>query len=327
MTEAYQALIDILQKSLVKLNEDLNKKPAELYEPQQYILTLGGKRIRPLLTLIGCDLFEGDINEAIRAANTVELFHNFSLIHDDIMDNAPLRRGKATVHEKWNHNIGILSGDAMLVMAYKELAKCEPEHLPQLLALFNQTAIEVCEGQQLDMNFETQNEVSIDSYINMITLKTAVLLGCSLQMGAIVAGADIETQQHIYNFGKEIGIAFQLKDDILDVYGDIDKVGKQSGGDIISNKKTFLLLKSLELASGAQATELHNWINAKSFDKNEKVIAVKAIYDQLKIKELSETELNRHYTSALKNLESISCNVEKKKHLLTFAESLMARDY
>lgn len=327
MTEAYQALINILQKSLVELNEDLNKKPAELYEPQQYILALGGKRIRPLLTLIGCDLFEGDTNEAIHAANTVELFHNFSLIHDDIMDNAPLRRGKVTVHEKWNHNIGILSGDAMLVMAYKELAKCKPEHLQALLNLFNQTAIEVCEGQQLDMNFETMNEVSIDSYVKMITLKTAVLLGCSLQMGAIIAGSNLETHEHIYNFGKEIGIAFQLKDDILDVYGNIDKVGKQSGGDIISNKKTFLLLKSLELANPSQRKELDSWIAKTDFDKSEKVNAVKSIYNQLGIFELSEAEVNRHYESALKNLEWIACDASKKVDLLHFAETLMGREH
>jgi geranylgeranyl diphosphate synthase type II len=327
MTEAYQALINILQKSLVELNEDLNKKPAELYEPQQYILALGGKRIRPLLTLIGCDLFEGDTIEAIHAANTVELFHNFSLIHDDIMDNAPLRRGKVTVHEKWNHNIGILSGDAMLVMAYKELAKCKPEHLQALLNLFNQTAIGVCEGQQLDMNFETMNEVSIDSYVKMITLKTAVLLGCSLQMGAIIAGSNLETQEHIYNFGKEIGIAFQLKDDILDVYGNIDKVGKQSGGDIISNKKTFLLLKSLELANPSQRKELDSWIAKTDFDKSEKVNAVKSIYNQLGIFELSEAEVNRHYESALKNLEWITCDASKKADLLRFAEALMGREH
>ena len=327
MTEAYQALINILQKSLVELNEDLNKKPAELYEPQQYILALGGKRIRPLLTLIGCDLFEGDTIEAIHAANTVELFHNFSLIHDDIMDNAPLRRGKVTVHEKWNHNIGILSGDAMLVMAYKELAKCKPEHLQALLNLFNQTAIGVCEGQQLDMNFETMNEVSIDSYVKMITLKTAVLLGCSLQMGAIIAGSNLETQEHIYNFGKEIGIAFQLKDDILDVYGNIDKVGKQSGGDIISNKKTFLLLKSLELANPSQRKELDSWIAKTDFDKSEKVNAVKSIYNQLGIFELSEAEVNRHYESALKNLEWITCDASKKADLLHFAEALMGREH
>lgn len=327
MTQEYQGLVDTLQKSLVRLNENFNKQPAELYQPQQYILSLGGKRIRPLLTLIGCDLFDGDINEAIYAANAVELFHNFSLIHDDIMDNAPLRRGKATVHEKWNHNIGILSGDAMLVTAYKELARCKPEHLPQLFELFNQTAIEVCEGQQFDMNFETLNEVSIDSYINMITLKTAVLLGCSLQMGAIVAGADKETQEHIYNFGKEIGIAFQLKDDVLDVYGDTDKVGKQSGGDIISNKKTFLLLKSLELANENQRDELNGWMSKSTFDKLEKVVAVKSIYDQLNILAISENELNRHYSSALKNLELISCDSQKRSDLLNFAEVLMGREH
>lgn len=327
MTEAYQHLIDILQKSIVDLNKNLSREPSELYEPQRYILSLGGKRVRPLLTLVACDLFNGDINEAIHAANTVELFHNFSLIHDDIMDNAPLRRGKATVHEKWNHNIGILSGDAMLVMAYKELAKCKSNHVPQLLELFNQTAIEVCEGQQLDMNFETLKNVSIDSYINMITLKTAVLLGCSLQMGAIVAGADIETQKHIYNFGKEIGIAFQLKDDILDVYGNTDKVGKQSGGDIISNKKTFLLLKSLELANSEQKRELEVWISKSEFDKAEKVSAVKSIYNQLGILDISDAEVNKHYSSALKNLDVISCPADKKNNLLNFAEALMGREH
>jgi geranylgeranyl diphosphate synthase type II len=308
-------------------SEQHDKEPRNLYEPVTYILGLGGKRIRPVLTLMSAEIFDASYKEALPAALAVEVFHNFSLIHDDIMDNAPLRRGKVTVHEKWNHNIGILSGDAMLVMAYKELAKCKPEHLQALLNLFNQTAIGVCEGQQLDMNFETMNEVSIDSYVKMITLKTAVLLGCSLQMGAIIAGSNLETQEHIYNFGKEIGIAFQLKDDILDVYGNIDKVGKQSGGDIISNKKTFLLLKSLELANPSQRKELDSWIAKTDFDKSEKVNAVKSIYNQLGIFELSEAEVNRHYESALKNLEWITCDASKKADLLHFAEALMGREH
>lgn len=325
--EAYKHLYELLNSGVGNLNTFFSKEPSELYAPQSYILSLGGKRIRPLLTLIGCDLFRGDVNEAVHAAMTVELFHNFSLIHDDIMDNAPLRRGSVTVHEKWNSNIAILSGDAMLVNAYQELSKCKPQHLQALLELFNKTAIEVCEGQQFDMNFETKGDVSIDAYVNMITLKTAVLLGCSLQMGAIIANADKQSQQHIYNFGKEIGIAFQLKDDILDVYGNADKVGKQSGGDIISNKKTFLLLKSLELASGDTKMTLQNWIAKKEFDKEEKVIAVKNIYDQLNIKVLSETEMNRHYSSALKNLEQIDCESSKKQSLLTFASNLMEREF
>ncbi len=325
--EAYSQLYNLLNKSLTELNDSFDKQPKELYDPQKYILSLGGKRIRPLLTLIGADLFNCDPGKAIHAAHAVELFHNFSLIHDDIMDNAPLRRGNATVHEKWNNNIAILSGDAMLVKAYQELAKCETYFLPQLLQLFNQTAIEVCEGQQLDMNFETCDKVAIEDYVRMIGLKTAVLLGCSLQMGSIIAGADDQSQQHIYNFGKEIGVAFQLKDDILDLYGNSEKVGKQTGGDIISNKKTFLLLKSLELANEEQKHELNFWISKTDFDKSEKVASVKRIFDDLNIKSISEEEMSRHYSSALSNLRSIECDHQKKNHLFTFAESLVAREF
>ena len=325
--EAYKELNSLLSKSLVELDLLFDKKPKELYDPQKYILSLGGKRIRPLLTLIGCDLFGGDAAKALHAALAVELFHNFSLIHDDIMDKAPLRRGNATVHEKWNHNIAILSGDAMLVKAYQELNKCAAEHLPPLLHLFNQTAIEVCEGQQLDMNFENQPHVTIDDYISMIGLKTAVLLGCSLQMGGIIAGADKKQQELIYHFGREIGIAFQLKDDILDVYGQSEKVGKQNGGDIISNKKTFLLLKSFELANEKQKDELTLWLTKTEFDKTEKVAAIKKIYDQLEIKKVSEKELTKHYTNAIQNLNSIKCDMAKQSNLLKFAESLVEREF
>ncbi|MDP2384929.1 MAG: polyprenyl synthetase family protein [Bacteroidota bacterium] len=325
--ETYTQLYNLLNKSLSELNDSFDKHPKELYDPQKYILSLGGKRIRPLLTLIGADLFNCDPGKAIHAAHAVELFHNFSLIHDDIMDNAPLRRGNATVHEKWNTNIAILSGDAMLVKAYQELNKCEACFLPQLLQLFNQTAIEVCEGQQLDMNFETLDEVAIEDYVRMIGLKTAVLLGCSLQMGSIIAGADDQSQQHIYNFGKEIGVAFQLKDDILDVYGNSEKVGKQTGGDIISNKKTFLLLKSLELANKEQRHELNFWLTKIDFDKNEKISSVKNIFDQLNIETISEKEMSKHYSSALANLRSIDCNHQKKNQLFSFAESLIEREF
>ncbi|MCD6066427.1 MAG: geranylgeranyl pyrophosphate synthase [Bacteroidetes bacterium] len=309
------------------MNDSFAAEPKELYDPQKYILSLGGKRIRPLLALVGCDLFDADPSEALHAAMSVELFHNFSLMHDDIMDQAPLRRGSTTVHEKWNTNIAILSGDAMLVKAYQYLANSGNAKLPELLKLFNRTAIEVCEGQQLDMNFESRTDVTIAEYLHMITLKTAVLLGCSLHMGAIAANASPDDQQRLYTFGKEIGIAFQLKDDILDVYAGNEKFGKQRGGDIISNKKTFLLLKCRELANAEQKAEVNSWLERKDFGKTEKVQAIKKIYEQLNIQTISEAEVQKHYTAALKNLEPVSCDPQKKKDLLLFAENLMNREY
>lgn len=323
----YPHLLPYLEKAIAELNNFLKGEPKELYAPQQYIISLGGKRVRPLLALIGNDLFNGNITDAIPVAKTVELFHTFSLIHDDIMDKAPLRRGSGTVHEKWNTNIAILSGDAMLVKAYQCLNEVNGKHLQILLSLFNRTAIEVCEGQQYDMNFESLNRVGIEEYIKMITLKTAVLLGCSLQMGAITAGAEPENQKHLYNFGKEIGIAFQLKDDILDVYAENEKFGKQSGGDIIANKKTFLLLKCLELANDKQLAEINKWIDTKEFNSDEKITAVKSVYQELNIYEIANQEVKKHYDSAVKNLDLINCDVAKKQQMLSFAEQLMNRNH
>ncbi|MFL5752241.1 MAG: polyprenyl synthetase family protein [Bacteroidia bacterium] len=304
----------------------VEKEPANLYEPMRYMLSLGGKRLRPLLTLIGSNLFNGKPEEALPAAMTVELFHNFSLVHDDIMDKAPLRRGQATVHKKWNSNIAILSGDGILVKAYEELAKSDPGQLPALLRLFNTTAIEVCEGQQLDMDFEIREQVSIQEYIHMITLKTAVLLGCSLEMGAITAGAPDKDGRNLYEFGKHTGIAFQLKDDILDVYGDAEKFGKQVGGDILSNKKTFLLLHTLEKADNKQKEELLSWVGKKEFDPAEKISAVRKIYDQLEIRKAAEIELSLHYTKGLAHLDLISAEADKKQKLRHFTDELMKRE-
>lgn len=312
--------IEAEQKSLGNLN------PKEMYEPMAYILGLGGKRVRPLLTLVGCDLFDADTKLAIQAALSVELFHNFSLIHDDILDNAPLRRGNITVHEKWNQNIAILSGDGMMVKAYEALAKSKQEHIIDLLHLFSKTATEVCEGQQLDMNFETQNTVSVQNYIHMITYKTAVLLGCSLQMGAICADASKENQQHIYEFGKHVGIAFQILDDVLDVYADDKKFGKQVGGDIISNKKTFLLLKAFELANTEQHQELSSLLSNKSIDNTEKVNRVTKVYDALNIKNITTAEANKHTDIALKHLADVKANEAKKEHLKKFALFLLNRE-
>ncbi len=319
----HQVLNNALQTKQTNLN---NLLPPQLYQPMGYIIGLGGKRVRPLLTLIACELFNADANKAIDAALAVELFHNFSLIHDDILDNAPLRRGNQTVHEKWNTNIAILSGDGMMVKAFEVLAKCDPANAIQLFKLFSKTGLEVCEGQQLDMNFETQQNVSVKNYIDMITFKTAVLLGCSLQMGAICANASANEQAHIYEFGKHIGIAFQLLDDVLDVYASADKFGKQVGGDIISNKKTFLLLSAFELGNQQQTERLSNLLANNTLSNSDKVTGVTEIYNQLNIKNLANAEANKHTEIALNHLAKLNVDASKKEHLKQFALQLLNRE-
>lgn len=281
--------------------------------------------MRPLLTLIGCKMYHEDQERAIHAALAIELFHNFSLIHDDIMDNAPLRRGKPTVHEKWNNNIAILSGDAMLVEAYKQIAQVPAEVMPRALEIFSRTAEEVCEGQQYDMDFETAAGVTITDYIRMIERKTAVLLGAALKIGAYCGNATETQAQHLYEFGRTIGIAFQLHDDILDVYGDAAQFGKQTGGDILANKKTFLLLKALERANGYKKEELLQWLQAPASAGAEKVKAVTAIYDYLGIKELAEAESNRYYEEGIVHLDAAEANPEWKNYLRNFTDQLMVR--
>lgn len=302
--------------------------PKELYEPIEYIMSLGGKRMRPVLVLMACDFFGGDANKATHAAIAIELFHNFTLVHDDIMDNAPLRRGKQTVHEKWNNNIAILSGDAMIVKAYQEICKASPEQLPVLLNIFSDTALKVCEGQQMDMNYEKLNKVSIPQYIKMIELKTAVLLAGALKVGGIIGGAKEEDANAIYEFGKNIGIAFQLQDDILDVYANAEKFGKQKGGDIIANKKTYLLLKAMEMAENNRymKEELQQWIASPEFNPAEKVEAVTNIYNFLNVKELARTEMKKHYEKAINSLKIIPVSENKKQELIAFADSLMVRE-
>src|ERR1700743_795645 len=272
-------LQDIISDAVNKLN--FLAYPAKLYEPISYILSLGGKRMRPALLLMACDLFGGDIEAAISPALAIEVFHNFTLMHDDIIDNAPLRRGHVTVHERWNQNVGILSGDVMLIQGYKLMMQVKEHLLRPILDIFNNTAVGVCEGQQLDMEFEDRDRVSIGEYINMIRLKTAVVLGGALKIGALIGGAEIKDADLLSSFGEQLGIAFQLQDDILDVYGDPEKFGKQVGGDIISNKKTYLLIKALEYAGNQHKSELDKWIALKQFDHAEKVSAVTAIYNSL----------------------------------------------
>lgn len=325
--QAYSSLFQILNKAIEEQQSSFNSSsPKEMYEPMSYIIGLGGKRVRPLLTLVGCDIFDINPSEAIHSALAVELFHNFSLIHDDILDNAPLRRGNTTVHEKWNHNIALLSGDGMMVKAFDILGKSDKQYVPDLLRLFSKTGLEVCEGQQYDMNFETQNHVSVDDYIHMITYKTAVLLGCSLQMGAICANASTENQKHLYEFGKHVGIAFQILDDVLDVYADDEKFGKQVGGDIISNKKTFMLLEAFELANEEQTKQLNHLLFFKEISNSEKVKQVTSLYNTLGVKELAIKEANKHTDIALKHLDELDANPSKKNDLKQFALHLLNRE-
>lgn len=300
--------------------------PAELYDPIRYIMSLGGKRIRPLMTLLAASLFTDNWQTALKPAVAVEVFHNFTLLHDDIMDNAPLRRGQPTVHEKWNANIAILSGDVMLVKAYEQLLDVEATYLRQVLRRFSQTAAEVCEGQQMDMNFESRDTVSEAEYIDMIRLKTSVLLGFAFELGGIVAGADADSTLHLYDAGVNIGIGFQLKDDLLDVYGDPVKFGKQVGGDIMANKKTFMLIEALERADGQIRTELLDWLSRTDFDKIKKVQAVTAIYDTLGIRQLAEARITDYFAKGITNLEQVNADLARKAILLTFARQLVERE-
>ncbi|TZF82539.1 polyprenyl synthetase family protein [Pedobacter sp. BS3] len=298
--------------------------PANLYAPINYILELGGKRIRPVLVLMATDLFGGDVNKAVKASLAIEVFHNFTLVHDDIMDNAPLRRGKATIHEKWGVNNAILSGDVMMVLSNQLLTETEPAYLKPVLDTFNATAQGVCEGQQLDMEFEQRDNVTIGEYINMIRLKTAVLLGGALKIGAIIGGADEDQANLIYQFGENLGIAFQLQDDILDVYGDPLKFGKQVGGDIIANKKTFLLLKTLEQASAEEVAQLDLLENHGN--PIHKVKAVTDIYNNNSIRALTEQEMQTYIDKAFAALQAIRLPAERKQPLLQLAQQLIDRD-
>ena len=302
------------------------ESPAELYEPIRYIMALGGKRFRPLLTLLSASIYTDDLKNALKPAIAVEVFHNFTLMHDDIMDKAPLRRGKPTVHEKWNANTAILSGDVMLIRAYDLLIDIKKEDLRKVLIRFNKTASEVCEGQQLDMNFETRWNVTEEEYIDMIRLKTSVLLGFALELGGILGGADADSTQLLYEAGESMGIGFQLKDDLLDVYGDPAKFGKQVGGDIIANKKTFLLIEALSKAEGNIATDLNGWLSAETFDKEEKVTAVRGIYDTLGIRALTEEKISSYFSKGIDCLERLPVPYERKKNLLEFVHQLVERE-
>jgi len=307
--------------------EKFSRDPEELYSPINYTLDLGGKRIRPVLTLMACDMFGGDINKALPQAIAIEMFHNFTLIHDDIMDNAPIRRGKQTVYKKWSPNIAILSGDTLFAYAYQYAQKADTNVLRNVLSVFNQTAIEVCEGQQYDLNYETRNDVSVDEYINMIRLKTAVLFGASLKIGAIIGGADSLEADKLYNFALGIGLGFQLKDDLLDTFGKEVLFGKKPGGDILSNKKTFLYLKALELADTKTKEKLISLYNSDYKNEEEKINSVKRIFISLNINEITEKEIDRYFDAANIELNSLDVSDDIKAELFRLAHKMIHRDH
>ncbi len=300
--------------------------PSELYEPIRYMMSLGGKRIRPALVLMSNELFGSDPEKIIKVALGLEVFHNFTLMHDDIMDRAPLRRNKSTVHTKWNPNIAILSGDTMFVMSCQLVMNTDPKYSQEVLSLFFKTATQVCEGQQLDMNFESRGEVSINEYIEMISLKTAVLLGCSLKIGAILAGAKADDTELMYSFGKNLGIAFQLHDDILDLYGEAEKFGKQVGGDILSNKKTILLLLALSHENKQEVDKLKVLINNSVLEPEKKIVAVREIFERLEIRKKAEQEMEKYFKLALHSFQKVKVEDSRKEILSNLAERLMVRE-
>lgn len=321
---SFEELLSIFEDRLKQ--EKFSREPEELYSPINYTLALGGKRIRPVLTLMACDMFGGDINEALPQAIAIEMFHNFTLIHDDIMDNAPIRRGKKTVYKKWSPNIAILSGDTLFAYAYQYAQKADKDVLQDVLSVFNQTAIEVCEGQQYDLNYETRNDVSVEEYINMIRLKTAVLFGASLKIGAIIGGANPTEADKLYSFALSIGLGFQLKDDLLDTFGDEAVFGKKPGGDILSNKKTFLYLKALELADTKTREKLISLYNSDNENEEEKINSVKTIFTNLNIDEITEREIDRYFDAANIDLNSLDVSVDIKAELYSLAHKMIHRD-
>lgn len=301
------------------------QEPQGLYEPIEYVLSAGGKRLRPVLLLLVNNMFDGDIDDAMNAALALETYHNYTLMHDDLMDNADIRHGKPTVHKQWDNNTAILSGDTMLVLAYRRLLELKSAKRNEVAKLFTDTALQIGEGQQYDMNFEKRMDVSEAEYMEMIRLKTAVFLACAAKMGAILGGADNDTAEKLYRLGETVGLAFQLQDDYLDVYGDSSVFGKNIGGDIVSNKKTYLLIKALETADGATHQELLGWIEKAEFDRNEKIEAVTAIYNELGVNEATQQAINNCFENSQTIFNSIPLPAEQKGELWNFVASLMGR--
>ena len=318
------------EELLVKVNDFLDnlkydRKPSGLYDPVKYVLSMGGKRIRPVLMLLSYGLFKDDVESVLMPACALETYHNYTLLHDDLMDNADMRRGHETVHRKWDANTAILSGDSMLVLAYERMAKCNPVYLSDVLHTFTETALEIGEGQQYDMEFETRNDVTEDEYIEMIRLKTSVLLACAQKIGAILAGASKQDQDNLYKFGEQIGLAFQLQDDYLDVYGDPKVFGKNVGGDIICNKKTYMLINAYNRADAEQQRELQHWMEAETFNSDEKVAAVTAIYNKVGVDKLAIEKIAYYFEESKKYLDAVQVSDERKAELRLYAQKMMHR--
>ena len=299
--------------------------PKSLYEPIEYVLSLGGKRIRPVLMMLAYNLYKEDPESILMQAVGLETYHNYTLLHDDLMDNADMRRGHDTVHKKWDANKAILSGDSMLVLAYQRMQQCDVRHLQAVLDTFTETALEIGEGQEYDMSFETRNDVTEDEYIEMIRLKTSVLLACAVKIGAILADAPADDISNLYKFGEQLGLAFQLQDDLLDVYGDPKVFGKAIGGDITSNKKTYMLINAVNRANAQQRSELMKWIEATEFDRDEKVRAVTALYDEIGIRELCEQKISHYFDECRKCLAKVGVSEERKRMLLDYTNEMMKR--
>lgn len=317
-------LLDIVKGHIAGLQ--FTRTPKGLYDPVSYVLSLGGKRIRPVLMLMAYNLYREDVKSILQPATGIEVYHNYTLLHDDLMDRADMRRGKATVHKVWNDNVAILSGDAMLVLAYQFMAQCASEKLKDVMDLFSLTALEICEGQQLDMEFEQRKDVKEDEYIEMIRLKTSVLLAASLKIGAILGGASKEDADALYDFGVNLGLAFQLKDDLLDVYGDPLRFGKNIGGDILCNKKTYLVIKAFEHANTDQEALLNDWFTRETFDPQEKIAAVTRLYNEIGVKALCENRIVEYSKRASESLNRVNVPAENKQELETMMNELMHRE-
>ena len=317
-------MLTLIQNYIDSLPYD--RKPESLYEPVKYVLSLGGKRIRPMLMLMSYALYKDDVERILPQAIGLETYHNYTLLHDDLMDNADVRRGMPTVHRKWDANTAILSGDSMLVLAYQRMQECSAEKLPAVLEVFTTTALEIGEGQQYDMEFETRDDVREEEYIEMIRLKTSVLLACAMKIGALMADAPQDDIDNLYRFGEQMGLAFQLQDDYLDVYGDPMVFGKAIGGDIVSNKKTYMLINAINKAQGEDRETLKRWIEAKEFDRNEKVKAVTAVYDRLGIGDLAKAKMEEYYAEALAALDRVAVEESRKSTLRDYAAMMMKRE-
>lgn len=316
-------ILEKVNAALAALTYD--RKPTGLYDPIRYVLSLGGKRIRPVLMLMGYNLYREDVDSIMMPALGLETYHNYTLLHDDLMDRADVRRGHPTVHKKWNENAAILSGDSMLVLAYQRMAECSPEMLPRVMELFTETALEIGEGQQYDIEFETRDDVTEDEYIEMIRLKTSVLLACALKIGAMLAGAPAFDAEALYDFGEQIGLAFQLQDDYLDVYGDFKVFGKRIGGDILCNKKTYMLINAQLRANDAQRRELTKWLTAKNYDEQEKIAAVTRLYDEIGIPQLAQQKIQCYYDLAEKSLSKVNLPDATKQNLWQYAQEMLNR--